>query len=310
MAAHPAPGAGTECGLTSADDCGVPRNTTIELRFDRYLLPSTAVRQSIAIYSGSEEVSLFSQPVYDVVERVVIFRPLGELAPGARYTVELRQPKEDDDFGFRAFDQAPIAEGDVPLSFDFRTKKTPPSAAEVDAARDKELDPENKFAKNCDVFPALGPKQAGCATPTCHGGETPRMGLKLGGLGGLTSTAIGEVAHQTESGAQAGVPLRNPPRMGVNMPVIEAKNPANSYLLYKLLINPSNFNGSPGIGCESVHSVPLPPGVCPEPTREEVERLTGYFVRGLPMPYNDRSVDLRKLQSWIRAHASESLECE
>lgn len=270
----------------------MPRDTTLELRFDRYLLPDTAIRQSVAIYSGSADSTDIPLPEYDVVERVVVYR-LAQLEPGVRYTVELTIPKQEGDFGFRAFDGAPLAEGDVPLSFDFRTRKTPPPTP--DPA------PLPAYQTTCELLDALVPVSgAGCSAGTCHGGDNPRMGLRLDSAFGLATTAVDRVAHQTERGVRAGVALDDPPRLGVNMPIIDRGKPENSYLMYKLLRNPANFRGNPGVGCTTVHAVPLPDGVCPEPSAAESQRLADYFVIGLPMPYNDSSADLRAIQAWIR----------
>jgi hypothetical protein len=99
-----------------------PRNSALELRFDRPLLSANAVRQAILLYSGTPEGHApFTQPEYDVVERVLLYRPLGALAPKTTYTVELIIPEEGDSEGFRAFDGAPLEEGPVPLRFDFHT---------------------------------------------------------------------------------------------------------------------------------------------------------------------------------------------
>ena len=280
--------------------------TALELRFDRYLLPATAVRQSIAIYTGSEDLGVFAQPEYDLVERVLVYRlPSGaRLEPGVRYTVELLSPKEEDDFGFRAFDRAPLAEAGVPLTFDFRTRKAPT------APPAPTLPP---FEDTCQLLEALAPgipveKRAGCSSNSCHGGADARMGLRLDNAQGLAQTAIDRVAHQTESGAHSGQPLENPPRLGVNMPIIDRGRPENSYLIYKLLRNPNNFTGHPGVGCSSAHQVALPFGVCPQPSTAESDRLASWFVRGLPMPHNDRSVDLRGVQAWIR-DTTAKVEC-
>jgi hypothetical protein len=276
----------------------VPRETTLELRFDRYLLPETAVRQSISLFTGSEDLGVFSQPEYDVVERVLVYRlPEGQkLEPGVRYSVALRIPEEADDFGFRAFDGAPLGEGDVPFAFDFRTRKTETTPPPLFSPT---------YESTCDLLDALAPgdppeKRAGCSSNSCHGGAGARMGLRLDNNEGLLQTAIDRVAHQTEHGAKTGVPLQSPAKMGVNMPILDLGRPENSYLLYKLLRNPRNFSEPAGLGCTTVHQVPLPDGVCPEPSAAEADRLQASFVRGLPMPYNDRSVDLRRLQTWIR----------
>lgn len=297
LASYPAPGEGTECGLNSPDACGVPRNLSIELRFDRYLLPWSGIRQSLRVYSGSEDVSEFLQPEYDVVERVLSLRiestPNGDpllLEPGARYTVELLVPKSENDFGLRAFDQAPIEEGDVPLSFDFRTQKLDPPPL-----------PAPPGVLTCGQFItelANGPK---CSTGGCHAGNDAPMGLRFDGDKEFVSTAVNHVAHETETGAKAGVPLTHPSRMGVQMPIVEPSNPGNSYMMYKLLRNPNNFSGDGGVGCATTHTVALPAGVCPEPSAAESERLARYFVKGLPMPHTDSTVaDLRKIQAFIR----------
>ncbi|MCC6899590.1 MAG: hypothetical protein IT377_11480 [Polyangiaceae bacterium] len=249
---------------------------------------------------------MFAQPEYDVVERVLVYRlPEGaKLEPGTRYTVELLTPSADDDFGFRAFDGAPLGVGEVPLRFDFRTRKSatvpPPPTSPV-------------FADTCSLLEALAPgvpesKRAGCASNSCHGGADARMGLRLDNAEGLAQTAIDHVAHQTESGVHAGQTLENPPRLGVNMPIIDRGRPENSYLMYKLLLSSSNFRGNPGVGCTTVHQVALPAEVCPEPTAAESARLAAWFVRGSPMPQNDRSVDLRGLQAWIR-NTTLKVEC-
>jgi len=270
--------------------------TSLELRFDRYLLPSTAIRQSVAIYTGNEDLGVFAQPEYDLVERVLVYKlPAGtKLEPGVRYTVEVLTPKEEDADGFRAFDGAALEEGEVPLTFDFRTRKIP---SEFSAKA------PNPYS-DCDtMLEALA--RAGCSSNSCHGGDAARMGLRLDNWQGVDQTAIGAVAHQTDTGT--GNVLENPPRMGVNMPIVDPGRPENSYLMYKLLRNPSNFSGNPEVDCtKSVHNVPLPSGTCPEPSAAESQRLASYFVRGLPMPYNDRSAELRPLQDWIRAAATNS----
>ena len=51
VSSEPPNGAGLDCD-PYADDCGVPTDTSITLRFDRFLLPSSAVRQSMAVYTG------------------------------------------------------------------------------------------------------------------------------------------------------------------------------------------------------------------------------------------------------------------
>jgi len=251
-----------------------------------------------------------------VVERVLSYSlPEGTLLePGVRYSVELLSAESRDEFGFRAFDGAPLREADVPLKFDFRTNNLPTPAPARRPPRRR---------VSCDQV--LGRMSvAGCAGKTCHNSfgspdcptghgsdstgkciSVPRMGLDLRDRKGLLGTAIGHVAHQTETGPKTGTPLTDPERFGTAMPIIDAFRPENSYLMYKILRNPRNFRET-RLGCSTVHRVALPEGVCPEPSAEESARLREWFVRGEPMPLgaNSAAIDPRVIQEWIRRGAS------
>ncbi len=331
VATYPVAEQGTECTPSSPDDCGVPTGSSIQLRFDRYLLPSTAVRQSVRLYTGTEDVGEFLQPEYDLVERVLEFRP-GELKPGVLYTVEIVIPTEEQPFGLRAFDGAPVGEGPVPLKFDFRTAKVVQPASSAAPTKDE--------TPSCDAVLDLF-KQAGCAGTVCHTAaenpdcppgqgldkltdrcaSIPRMGLRLDSKTGLLQTALGKVAHQTEIGGKTGVALESPPRLGVQMPIIAAGRPDNSYLMYKMLRRPDSFNDENGDACSTRWQVGLgPDNDCLPPPYEEWLRLRESAVRGDHMPppkydgldtaqaategrpENHRAV-LRKIQAWIRGGA-------
>jgi hypothetical protein len=324
LATYPVAGDGLECPIDAPDDCGVPRNAVLQIRLDRYLLPATAIRQSIKFYSGTEEVSPFTQPEYDVVERVLLYRPRGnELPPETTYTVEILIPEGDSD-GLRAFDGAPLETGSVPLNFDFRTEALPagPEPYPIETA-------------SCaDVLGIVGPT---CSTGVCHGTggggscpigtgpdsegrcvAVPRMGLSLDSALGLKLTAIDKVAHQTDLGSKGLATQEDSSRFGVAMPIIDPKRPDNSYLLYKLLRRVENFdtadnnpaNGVAGI-CETRYQVGFETGgPCIPPSEDESLRLREWFVRGDPMPAGavpetglplkqlQRS-ELRTIQAWI-----------
>src|SRR5581483_5969906 len=120
VAVFPPPGAGEACPPASPDDCGVPINSPIEVRFDRFLLPNSVSRAAVSIFSGTIDNGLFLAPAYDVLERVVTLTPYGRLLPGVVYEVELTLPDTDPNgFGFRAFDGAPLEKGGVPLKWTF-----------------------------------------------------------------------------------------------------------------------------------------------------------------------------------------------
>ena len=293
---YPADGAGTECAVDGPPECGVPRNTPIEIRFDRFLLPKSAVRQSIRLYTGARTSIVTLQPFYDTVERVVAYRVAtgGALLGGVLYHVELVSPEDEDNtsgFGFRAFDGAPLSnEGSAPLKWSFLTARAAPVPVQPDAA------------PNCfEVWSALG--QSGCAKGDCHFGDSAPMSLRLDSRASLLETAIGHVAHEADTGPIAGRPLVDPPRFGTGMPVIDPGNPGTSYLLYKLLIGRENF----GDDCATKYAVPTPNGGCPIPDPAEQQRLRDWFVRLEPMPYGSKLVGgfntLDLLQRYILAGA-------
>jgi hypothetical protein len=320
VAAYPLAGEGLDCELDSGPDCGVPTDAAIELRFDRYLLPSTVVRQSIAVYSGTREHWAFLRPQYDLIERVVRYRlpDSGSWLRGLRYNVELLVATDEEPYGLRAFDGAPLTErGSVPLKFSFRTRTGDPPPA----------DPHEP-AGGCEETARVLTK-GGCHSAVCHQSvpsddcegkaaragssglcvDIPRMGLDLSSTEAIIATAIEEVAHQTETGPSGGVALENPDRFGVQMPVVDPGRPSNSYLIYKLLRDPAVLGNSP---CTSRYRVALE-GECPDPSAQERERLREWFVLGdamaLGRPGALERRDLEMLLDWIRSGAP-TVECD
>lgn len=295
---EPRPGQGLECAPPSEPECGVPINTSITLRFDRYLRASTAVRQSISVYTGRPENSVgLLLPEYDAVERVVVYRLTQALEPRTLYTVELGSAQDSASYGFQAFDGAPLEASDVPLKFNFYTRQSVQQPPVVP------LEP----IPTCDrILEILN--EAGCTTVGCHGGKALSMGLALDTADALNETAIRRVARQTELGAVYGVPLEDPARFGLQMPVIDPGQPGNSYLLYKILQNEQSFwmaEDDPGL-CSSRYTVGLGPQ-CVPPSHSERARLREWFVRGAPMPPDDATLfrpEVREIQRFIAAGAS------
>jgi hypothetical protein len=280
----------------------VPADVTFELRLDRYILPARAVRQAILLYTNDRERTVFLEPEYDLVERVLLYRlPEGaQLERGLLYTLEIVIPKDEDDDGLRAFDGAPIEAGRVPLLLQFRTALREPDA---DFSARLAREPVPSCSEAVTIF-----NEVGCGSTSCHNAEDRRMGQILFSEQGLVTTAIGKVAHQTSVGPQGYATLENPLRLGVQMPRIDPGRPGNSYLLYKLLRKPENFSASQAEpACSSQHRTALPEGECPAPPQAERDRLREWFVRGEPMPFGGLEAgrrlmtisDLRKLQRWI-----------
>ncbi len=318
VAAFPADG----CGLGPDPDCTVPTNATLTLRFDRFLDPVTATRQALRVYPGDPAVGVpFTyNVVYDPVERVVEYRvpPGAAYKPHTLYEVELFVAETPSDPGIRAFDGAPLAEGAdeaLPVRFSFFTGDAPAELASPPA-------PPSCDSVVREVFGTLG----NCATAACHrkGGngddlqEAPHQ-LWLEDSGHFAQSAIGRVARQTEVGDISGGPSTpQGPRFGVRMALIEAHNPGASYLMYKLLLTPRNYEPcaadasaplceNPSDPAVSSHEqLPLGAGETVVPAADELARLREWFVRGEPMPRGRGSVTLgglRALSSFIAAGA-------
>jgi len=315
VATYPAPGEGTDCAPDSPLDCGVPIDAAIELRFDRFLLPSTAVRQSLSVFTGANGV--FLVPTYDPAERIVVYRLPGggTWLPNVRYTVEIFRPSEHPEaWGFRAFDGVGLSdEGPAPLRFTFRTRRDPTrTAAPVGAPP--------TFAAASEAL-----ARGGCAAAGCHrgpdptrcpvsGGEAeaascaaPRMGLDLGSARGVGATALGRVAHQTDNGPNAGE-VRTASSVGAGMPIIDPASPGSSYLYFKLLVNDRYGPHAPR--CATRYSAPVVDG-CEATLEAEVARLRAAFVWGSPMPLGADGpaprlpdADLQLLGDWIASGAA------
>jgi hypothetical protein len=283
-----------DCTLESPPECGVPRNAAFELRFNRYLRPDTAVRQSLRVYlAGAPNTQLFLIPTYDVVERVVSYRFDGQLEAGLLYTVELFDPERDElGFGFRAFDGAPLRQQPgLPLVFQFR-------AARADPGPGPEPQPEPDCA---DALAAFSTARGGCSAAGCHAADRP---LDLASAAAIAAGAFNRPARETELANRVDYPLLNPERFGVSLPLILPGEAAWSYLLYKLLVNPANFADG---DCASRYRVAFGSDCLYSPA--EAERLANWFVLGTAMPppgfeAPDFGLDeLRLLERWIDAGA-------
>jgi hypothetical protein len=305
----------------------VPIDTPVELRFDRFLLPSTAVRQSIVYYTGRAGTAPLLDPslpeltpAYDPFERVVRFTlPEGAtLVPNTLYSVEFpvagvaaAPPRHVPvlDWGFRAFDGAPLAEQGI-LRISFRTGE---HRSALRAAEPSTCDDVVSLLRCEGEDQDCAPGNTGCAS--CHVNTSAAWhGLRLTSERALVDTAIGKVSHQTETGATTGLPLESPERFGVAMPLIDPFRPENSYLLYKLLVGPSVYGPSAGEtpDCTSAFSVGMAAETtgpsCLEPPAAELDRLKSWFVLGEAMPPADLDGfffrrEARALSDFIRTGA-------
>ncbi|HEX3850207.1 MAG TPA: Ig-like domain-containing protein [Polyangiaceae bacterium] len=299
MATYPADGQGTNASPNApldcdspTPDCPLPTNLAIELRFDRFLLPGDRIGAGLRLYTGDPDNSIALAPEYNLIERVVVFRPQQALHPNTLYTAET-VTSTDPNLGFWAFDRAPLSEGPVPLSFSFSTGSGPAPVASLPVAPVEScatmINGPFVSCANCHVT------QPGDETvpPSPPSGITervkyPPMGLDLSSPPGLYYTAIQHVAHQTETGNSVlNQGLESPDRFGVQMNVVDPGNPSNSYLMYKLLAKPDNYRlDASEPSCVTGYHAPVSDGNCQPVSDDEAVQLREWFMRGDPMPEN------------------------
>lgn len=263
-------------GYTPLDGRGSVTNalttSSIKVRFDRFLRPADTFRQSICVQSSLARVTtisecrrpVFLEPAYDPVHREIIYRQSpdpGEthLLAGATYQVTLFPAYGEVPGGVRAFDGAPLDRVHV---YTFSTVAAPEGAR---------VDEPPRAAVFCSaVLPALRAcSYAGCHLDTTGATDATGAaeGLDLSSPERIAATAIGRVAHETQTSAHAIVPTKSAPRFGTSMPLLDPSFPANSYLVYKLLASRASTRALPDA-----------------PSDAEIERLREGVVVGMPMP--------------------------
>jgi hypothetical protein len=293
IASYPADGQGTDAPFgsdvmcdTPTPDCAVPTNAAIELRFDRFLLPG-GLDAGLSLYSGNPPANgVGLKAEYDMIERVVVYRPTRQLQPNTLYTVHLI-PSTNTVQGFWAFDGAPLEEGALPLRFSFSTGSGPrPELAPVPPPPDTCETMTDGPLSSCLSCHATKPDAH--TTPPSN---VPPMGLDLSSPRGLYYTAIRQVAHQTETGNSAtGEGLQSPERFGVQMNIVDPGSPATSYLMYKLLQKPENFSSAGETpSCMTGYHSPVSDLDCQPPPEDERARLREWWVLGDPMPKDGKS---------------------
>ncbi len=263
---------------------------SIELAFDRFLLPVSVSRQSFVVKRVDGQVAVSPVVTYDPVARVVtLSRQSGSpwLEAGQSYRVELPLPDFDAGVspsqvgGVRGIDGATLDPSSQRM-IGFSVSATPSTQGPA---------PTTNFCR--DVLPIFENK---CSSGSCHGpagGQSrPASGLVLTTASGVALTAIGRVAQASNTGprAQASAPTV---RFGVDMPLINPGVPGDSWLLYKMLLalppettpvtRRSKCDGTQGavpISTDALYTTPFTRAV----SASERARL-GEVVGGQPMPY-------------------------
>jgi hypothetical protein len=293
---QPRSGEGLDCE-PSESGCGFPANQPLVFELDRWLLPSTATRQSIRVSAVGTDGLVHWEPFYDLVTRTVTYRPGGGWADGYLYDLRLYDPTLGGvGWGFRSYDSLLLDPEGLPEHILFHVGPSTEQAAALTthtACRDA-----------LQAFAA-----AGCTRSNCHatasggaaaiGGYQPSAGLALDSAKGL-SAAIGRVARATDRGAQSGVSAKIPERFGVNMALLDAGEPSLSLVLYRMLLARDAYKNQDG-------EFALRP-----PPDEELERATSWFgvMGSMPpsevgWPAETSPIDLvTAIQRWIRGGAT------
>jgi hypothetical protein len=208
---------------------GVPTDGVIELAFDRLLLPSTITRQTFPL---SDKRGDFVSPnvAYDPVARVVTLRPPpGFLQDQQYYQVHIAMPQSPTDSnGLRAIDGATLDPAANP-TITFLAASNAPAQTQP---------PPVDFCK--DVFRLFDK----CGGLVCHTAPSvAAQGLVLDSPADIAATAVGRVAQESNTGPKA-VAQPAGRLLAVDMPLLDPGpggnstngDPANSFLLYKLLM--------------------------------------------------------------------------
>lgn len=266
----------------------MPEDGAIQIAFDRYLLPSTVTRQSIALVDGSNRPLATNQlPVvtYDPIARTATLAPPSQpwLTKGQVYKLYLGVPEDDSDLGgVRAIDRATLdPDEDRLIAF---VVGEPAGRGSVDAQVD--------FCR--DVLPIF---KAKCSRFGCHAdGSSAASGLELASSAGVATTAIGRVAVGAHTGGRANEPAVASRRFGADMPLIDPGNPGQSWLLYKVELAELPTGAvlpAPKITCDGASTTSPPPYAPLVPvvpaSADERARLSD-AVLGSAMPFPTHTV--------------------
>ena len=215
----------------------LPANGYIELAFDRFLDPATVNRQGVVLASADGTQVAFAALAYDPVVRKVTVEPEGALTAGQPYTLTLPVwPNGVESGGVRATDGAPLS-APVTIGFMASAAGTAPTPTTISFCGD--ILPV--FQRSCSLANCHGAPMMGAdPTRTGTGSSYPAEGLALSTGPWVRTTAINQFRPSVEDNyGPSGVsdqPIAG--LFGVNMPIIDPSNAANSWLLYKCLISP------------------------------------------------------------------------
>lgn len=321
---HDAPRLGPHLQLLGANvgpNVPIDARGTIQLAFDRFLLPYSVNRQSVVLREAGGNAVTSPVITYDPAARVVTLRAPVEgpwLVPGQPYVVALGIPNGDDDSGgLRAIDRATLDPSLPPSSrlIGFQTCAEGTSCGGVPST-------PARVAFCNDVLPIFTKH---CSAGICHSAPSdattgPAASLVLTTSIGVAKTAIGRVAQGSNTGPVAG--RAEPPGhvFGVDMPIIAPGSPADSWLMYKLLLAEPRADdaGAPAVRprcyigeTPNAPSNPFPGGVVSfapfTPVAADERARLSDWVLGSAMPYPSSDgvsfAEIERVRVWIEQGA-------
>ncbi len=283
---------------------------TVELAFDRLLLPVSVTRQSIFLSDKQNPPHLATPLVaYDPVARVVRVTPRQEDAftVGSTYQVQIASPHDSSDpNGLRAIDGATFDTTKPAPVFEFAVAAAamaPPGPPVID------------FCKQAgDTLSRTCGNMLGCHheafSPTSPLQPALGLVLSLRTLQTTRVTTIGRVAEEANTGAFShGQPVSR--IFGQDMPIVDPGDPGNSWLVYKLLMA---VNPAPGLTMTAnAHSVQW------MPLSDNERGVLSSLIPGREMPFPQdpkavgTSLSLEQLEAislWIAQGASVPDACQ
>jgi hypothetical protein len=309
--------------ISPGNGAKVASNTSFRLKFDRFLLPLSVIRQAICVQpQAAMTADDCTTPVsfsvaYDPATREAIFRQSeGMPLIGTHYVMTVFQPATLDPstVGFRAYDNG-ILDKQTTIEIEVTGNSAKPGFDDAPANGSHWCDVTDAKG-NVTVPGAEGILTANCGVGGCHVDTRDTQGNFLGAAMGLQfsvykpgakstdpfvdevveRTAINHVAHETQIGEHADQPQEAPDRFGRAMQIVDARSAGNSYLLYKLLIGEDTTTHVPFVSDDA-----------------ERDRLRDAFVVDDPMPLPNgamvpKQVEmhadlLEDLSLWIQAGA-------
>jgi len=279
-------------------------------------------RQSIYLEDSSTHLVTDELIAYDPVTMTVSLSnpspPLAWLTAGQKYRVVVNVPSFEGgtSAGLLAIDGATLA-APVTLVFTAGAPADPPFAGPPSIPFCGTV-LDGIFKQDCS-FCHTRPQDAGLVTLPDAGFNVtqPPLGLDLSSAEGVRSTAVGQVADESNTGplARPATPSLGEP-FGIDMPILAPGEPGNSWLLYKVILaNPAPADAETIGGDSGV--VTYGQGTKLPASQAELGRLAAYIL-GQAMPYQVpgqgtnptlTAGDLVRLSTWIAQGAITPTSC-